>query len=106
MPEQVRFVSRPQAGKLLGKGPVAIKRMISKGLLSVIRIPGCHDRVPLAEIEAYVPAGLSQEQGKTPGVRGRPFPPGVSGNPLGRPPGTGKKQGPQKNLSVGTDRNG
>ncbi len=45
-------------------------------------------------------------KGKKPGVRGRPFPPGKSGNPLGRPPGAGKKQGPWKNLSVGTDRNG
>ena len=120
MPGSPKFVTTAEAGRLVGRSPRTIKRLLDRGLVAASRIPGCHDRVLLASVERLIPseardaaaveqpapAEPGREQKKKPAVRGRPFQPGVSGNPLGRPPGAGKKQGPKGNLSVGTDRNG
>jgi hypothetical protein len=120
MPGSPKFVTTAEAGRLVGRSPRTIKRLVDRGLVAASRIPGCHDRVLLASVERLIPseardaaaaegpapAEPALERKKRPVVRGRPFQPGVSGNPLGRPPGAGKKQGPGKTLSVGTDRNG
>lgn len=63
-------------------------------------VPGAKSKAQADDVPAKPRAG------EKPAVRGRPFQPGVSGNPKGRPPGAGRKQGPGEKLSVGRDRNG
>jgi excisionase family DNA binding protein len=100
-----RFISIPEAGRRLSLSARTVRRLVDRGQLTAIEIPGTHPRVVLDEVEALIPPALrtcptcgkpgyssqpgedqpSREQGKKP-VRGRPFPKGTSGNPLGRPP--------------------
>ena len=53
-----KFVSIPEAGRRLGRSPRTVKRLIARGQLQAISIPGTHARVSLEEVEAYVPARL------------------------------------------------
>ena len=55
---QAKFVSVPEAGRRLGKSPQSVKRLIERGKLQAISIPGTHARVSLDQIEAFVPAPL------------------------------------------------
>ena len=69
MSQQTRFVSVPEAGRRLGKSPQSVKRLIAQGKLEVISIPGCHSRVSLEEVEAFVPARLRTGSTDTVAVR-------------------------------------
>jgi len=53
-----KYVSIPEAGRRLGRSPRSVKRLIARGQLSAISIPGTHTRVSLDEVDAYVPAKL------------------------------------------------
>lgn len=53
-----KYVSIPEAARRIGKSPQSVKRLIAKGQLTAISIPGTHARVSLEEVEAYVPARL------------------------------------------------
>ena len=53
-----KYVSIPEAGRRLGRSPRTVKRLIAKGQLTAISIPGTHSRVSLDQVEAFVPAKL------------------------------------------------
>jgi excisionase family DNA binding protein len=53
-----KYVSVPEAGRRLGRSPRSVQRLISRGQLTAIVIPGTHARVSLDEVEAFVPAKL------------------------------------------------
>lgn len=53
-----KYVSIPEAGRRLGRSPRTVRRLIERGKLSASRIDGCHARIPLDQVEAYVPAKL------------------------------------------------
>jgi len=57
-----KFVSIPAAGRLLGRSPQSVKRLISQGKLEVIAIPGAHSRLSLDQVESYIPAKLRAGQ--------------------------------------------
>ncbi len=55
---QTKFVSVPEAGRRIGKSPQTVKRLIARGQLDAVQIPGCHTRVAADQVEAFVPARL------------------------------------------------
>ncbi len=53
-----QFLSVPEAGRRLGRSAASIRRLIARGTLTAIQIPGAHPRVVTAEVEAFRPAKL------------------------------------------------
>lgn len=47
-------VSRAEAGRMIGKGVCTIDRLIERGDLRVIRLPGCQARVILEDVERLI----------------------------------------------------
>ncbi len=45
-------ISIPEAGRRLGFSAKTVKRIIDRGLLKPVRIPGCHPRLSAAAVEA------------------------------------------------------
>lgn len=58
MSRQQQFISVPEAGRRLGRSAQSIKRLVARGKLSAITIPGTHVRIPADEVAAWVPARL------------------------------------------------
>ena len=50
------YVSLMAARERMGVGPVALKAMISAGLITVRRLPGARPKVRLADVEALIAA--------------------------------------------------
>jgi len=53
-----KFVSVPQAGRMLGRSPRSIQRLIDRGTIRAITIPGTHARIEISEVERFVPSQL------------------------------------------------
>ncbi|MGO9114322.1 MAG: helix-turn-helix transcriptional regulator [Thermoguttaceae bacterium] len=53
-----QFISVPEAGRRLGRSAASVRRLIARGTLTVIQIPGAHPRVVTADVEAFRPAKL------------------------------------------------
>lgn len=50
------FLSIPQAARLLGKGPAAVRRAVQRGDLAAVKVPGCQPRVPAAAVAELLEA--------------------------------------------------
>jgi excisionase family DNA binding protein len=50
------FLSIPQAARLLGKGPAAVRRAVQRGDLAAVKVPGCQARVPATAIAELLEA--------------------------------------------------
>jgi len=53
-----QFLTVPEAGRRMGRSASSIRRLITRGTLTAIQIPGAHPRVLTAEVEAFRPAKL------------------------------------------------
>ncbi len=53
-----QFLTVPEAGRRLGRSAASIRRLIARGTLTAIQIPGAYPRVLTAEVEAFRPAKL------------------------------------------------
>lgn len=62
------FLSIPQAARLLGKGPAAVRRAVQRGDLAAVKVPGCQPRVPAAAIAELLEAAHSPARLREPKI--------------------------------------
>jgi hypothetical protein len=53
-----KYISVPAAGKLLGRSPRSVRRLVDLGVLDAVRVPHTHPRLSYSQVLSHVPARL------------------------------------------------